>query len=386
LKDSPKSKSILLCAAGATPHVITEALYVLVQRGKTPDEIRVITTLAGRNKVLTELLSQPNGKFFEFCRDYDLDPRVIKFDETTVCLLSTADGRTLEDIRSTDDNECAANHICEVVKELAKDANSSIHALAAGGRKTMGIYLMAAMQLFGRSQDCLSHVLVSEEFEGTDFYYKPPINRELQRRDGSSVFTDNAKIDLAPIPFIRLRGARSEWLRTVSSRYVQIVEDAQEYLDLADAVHDLQLDSRAWTITVENRSVKLSKMQYIIYMLFARLRHEQAKGLDGFVLISELGRQDFADIFQCITTARGKAQDLESAAGFDFLDKLASQAASDRPIDREDLTNTIVNVSSKIAQKFKAHQLPERYNITTSGDRKPFRYGVSVDPSRIVFL
>ncbi len=40
----------------------------------------------------------------------------------------------------------------------------------------MSIYLTAAMQLFARSWDTLSHVLVSEDFETLrDFYYIPPI-------------------------------------------------------------------------------------------------------------------------------------------------------------------------------------------------------------------
>lgn len=397
-QDNPRT--ILLCVAGLTPQIITETLYALTQeRGERIDEIRVITTLGGRDKIMTgkvngrgrseESLLHPDcGQFFNFCRDYSIPPETIKFSESSIALLRTPDGRTLTDIRSPIENEYAGDQICEIVRELCLDLNTRIHASAAGGRKTMSIYLTAAMQLFGRArQDTLSHVLVSEQFEThPEFFYIPPVPRNLKTRDGAEVSTALAQIHLAEIPFIRLRGARSEWLRTVSSRYVQIVKDAQEYLDLADAVHDLQLDSRAWTIRVENRNVKLSRMQYIIYALFAYLRQQQKKGLNGFVLINELSRQDFVDVFHYVTAARGKAQPLESAAGFDFLDKLASQAASEHPIDREDLTNSIVNVNSKIARKFKSQELPERYNITTQGDRKPFRYGLNVDPSRIVFL
>ena len=379
-------KHILLCVAGMTPQIITETLFALTQQEhERVDEIRVITTLKGQDRVVKDLLDPQTGQFIQLCRDYHIDPSSIKFDRSTITVLRKPDGENLDDLRLGLDNEIAANLICEIVRELAKQPKTRIHASAAGGRKTMGLYLMAAMQLFGRPNDRLSHVLVSEEFEGTDFYYKPPINQELTKRDGSSVFTDSAKIDLTPIPFIRLRGARSEWLRTSASRYVEMVVDAQEYLDLADVLHDLQLDSRAWTIQVENRTVKLSKMQYMIYALFADLRKRQ-KGLNGFVLISELGRQDFANVFHRVTAARGNPQTLESPAGFSFLDKLVDQAASKRSDNLEDLTATIVNVKSKIARKFEVHKLPERYHVTTRGDRKPFRYGLNVDPSRIVFL
>jgi len=83
----------------------------------------------------------------------------------------------LPDIRSVEDNTFAANQICEIVRELSLTSHTSLHASAAGGRKTMSIYLTAAMQLFGRAQDRLSHVLVSEDFEThPDFFYIPPIH------------------------------------------------------------------------------------------------------------------------------------------------------------------------------------------------------------------
>ena len=50
----------------------------------------------------------------------------------------------------------------------------------------MGIYLAYALQLFGRPQDVLSHVLVSEDFEShPDFFYKPRIGKTLEVKDGS---------------------------------------------------------------------------------------------------------------------------------------------------------------------------------------------------------
>ena len=42
-------KQILLCAAGMTPQIVTETLWALTQeRGERIDEIRVMTTLAGK--------------------------------------------------------------------------------------------------------------------------------------------------------------------------------------------------------------------------------------------------------------------------------------------------------------------------------------------------
>ena len=55
----------------------------------------------------------------------------------------------------------------------------------------MSIYLTAAMQMFGRAQDALSHVLVSEPFEmNQEFFYIPPSPRMLKTRDGQEISTN----------------------------------------------------------------------------------------------------------------------------------------------------------------------------------------------------
>jgi len=79
-------KHILLCVAGMTPQIITETLYALTQeRGERIDEIRVITTLDGRDKIMhgkgvpeESLLDPSAGQFYNFCRDFQIDPRSIK--------------------------------------------------------------------------------------------------------------------------------------------------------------------------------------------------------------------------------------------------------------------------------------------------------------------
>ncbi|HKG23375.1 MAG TPA: CRISPR-associated ring nuclease Csm6, partial [Blastocatellia bacterium] len=183
-------RNILLCVTGMTPQIITETLQSLIEdREERVDEIRVITTIEGRNRIMQDLLGvKKDGRFFEFCHDRDIEPQSIKFDETCIALLRTPDGSTMEDIRTAKDNENAGNQICDIVRELTRDPSTRIHASAAGGRKTMSVYLTAAMQLFGRAQDCLSHVLVSEDFEGNrEFYFKPRVARTMKTRDGREV-------------------------------------------------------------------------------------------------------------------------------------------------------------------------------------------------------
>jgi len=392
--ESKPQKHILLCVAGMTPQIITETLYALTQmQGERVDEIRVITTLGGRSRILESLLNPQTGKFFEFCRDYQINPASIKFDETTIALLRTADGCMLEDIRSGKDNKQAANQICEIVQELTKNPHTRLHASVAGGRKTMGIYLTAAMQLFGRTQDRLSHVLVSEEFEThRDFFYKPPIPRDLEIRDREgneikTISTAQAEIYLADIPFIRLRGVISEWLRISGYSYSDFVLRAQEDLDLLDSSHELRLNIKDRTVVVASRSARLTERELFFYLFFAFMR-KQKRGEDGFISLDEIDCEDLDTVFRQYTLARGTERgldDYEWVPRFAFISTLAKQVASSNPKDNEDYKKSLGEAISKINRKLEDAGLPNRYIIDNRGERGAKRYGLNVPPERIIW-
>src|SRR5947209_14159281 len=138
MKASAK-KNILLCVAGGTPAIITETLWALKERGERVDEVRVITTITepearfktGRERILEDLLAEPDGQFHQFCRDFPefthdlpLDKK-IRFDKDCLYLLTNKETgvpspRDDDRIRLTDilddcDNQRAANQICDLV-------------------------------------------------------------------------------------------------------------------------------------------------------------------------------------------------------------------------------------------------------------------------------
>jgi CRISPR-associated protein (TIGR02584 family) len=381
-----KGKQILLCLAGKTPQIITEVLYALTQgRGERVDEVRVVTTLAGKEVILRELLDRERGQFIAFCRDYGLERERIRFDETTIHLLRAADGSPLEDIRSEDDNRSAADDICRIVDELTKEAGTRIHASAAGGRKTLGIYLTAAMQLFGRVQDCLSHVLVSEDFEThPEFFYKPPVPRMLKTRDGREVSTDEAEICLADIPFIRLCGLGSDWVGDGLQSYGELVRRTQQDLNLAESAQDMRLDLRGHTVMVADRSVHLPPREFFYYLLFLHMRR-MGRGQNGFVKLEEIGRADLDAVFRLATAADGKERGLDESewvTGYDFLAGLSEWVGLG--FVAPEFQTTFREVKSKIKRRFVEEGLRERYVITTRGRRGDSRYGVRFPPERVV--
>lgn len=156
-----KDKKILVSVTGMSPAVITETLYALVTQKKfIPDEIQVITTIQGKNKVMEALLGieggrkESKGALEEFCHDYNI-PK-IKFDESCIHVIQSERGEDLPDIRSPKENEIAADQINHLIGVLCQDDKNILHVSIAGGRKTMGFFIGYALSLYGREQDSLS--------------------------------------------------------------------------------------------------------------------------------------------------------------------------------------------------------------------------------------
>jgi CRISPR-associated protein (TIGR02584 family) len=215
-------KHILLMTLGTTPQVVTETLYALQQQAFWPSELHLITTKEGQRQV--ELRLQQEGHLPALCQQLQQNMPVVVFHLIGGVL-------ALDDIRSEADNAAAANTITEVLRQLTADENSTLQVSLAGGRKTMGFYLGYGLSLFGRVQDRLSHVLVNAPFESLpDFFYPPTPAKILALRDGKTATTLDARITLAEIPFVRLRGLLDNDLVASDLDYSQMVERTQSAL------------------------------------------------------------------------------------------------------------------------------------------------------------
>jgi len=202
-------RNILLAVTGLNPQILTETLYYYTVEATPPiafDEVRVITTVMGKRLIEELLLDPEKGKYYCLCKDYGIHG--IRFDVS--CIEVIGGKKPLDDIRTEEDNGRMASHILKIVKQLANDPSVVLYCSIAGGRKTMGAYLSLALQLYGRAQDHLSHVLVTPEFESSrDFFYKPPRDTIIHGQDANKnvveLNTRNAHIELADIPFVRVR-------------------------------------------------------------------------------------------------------------------------------------------------------------------------------------
>ncbi|TLD46892.1 MAG: hypothetical protein FAZ92_00843 [Accumulibacter sp.] len=272
-RDNPNAypRRILVAVTGLSPQIVTETLYALAvapAQGASafvPSEIYLITTRSGAEKARLALLSDEPGWFHRLCRDYALPP--IDFAAEDIHVLTDAAGDPLEDIRSPDDNRCAADGITELVRDFTADPDCALHVSIAGGRKTMGFFLGYALSLYGRPQDRLSHVLVAEPFESSSaFYYPTPASQVIEVAGGRLADAASAQITLADLPIVSLRHGLPEALLTGRASYSEAVAAAR----LALAPPQLTIDLAGRRIRAAGKVFALPPAELALLSVFAR--------------------------------------------------------------------------------------------------------------------
>lgn len=261
-------RRILLAVSGLTPQIVTETLYALTTQcvePYVPTEVHLLSTQEGANRAKLLLLSESPGWFHRLCRDYNLAG--IQFSENDLHVVSGRNGRLLEDIRTAEDNQCAADFITEQIRTLTSDPESALHVSLAGGRKTMGFYAGYALSLFGREQDRLSHVLAPEDFEFAGNFFYPTIEkRVIEGKDKKPLDSSEATLMLADIPFVRMRHGLPDKLLKGSSSYSAVVSAAS----MTAGVSELTIDQANCRIRAAGKVFSLPRSSVAMLSVFAR--------------------------------------------------------------------------------------------------------------------
>lgn len=211
----------LLAVTGLSPAIVTETLWALAQEKPRvlPHRVVFITTLVGAGKIKEQLFT-PLPAFdgqtaWQALRaklkakDHELiaeEPRVIgQVNKKT----GTFDA--LPDIQTPEQNTLAAAFILEEVRRVVENPDTPLIASIAGGRKTMGALLHAAVTLIGREHDRLTHVLVDSPYETMPgFYFPGQPGPALKDREGKEYPPAKARVHLADVPFVPLRNRFKE--------------------------------------------------------------------------------------------------------------------------------------------------------------------------------
>lgn len=238
----PPWREILIVTGGMTPQVVTETVHALAGRAIVPAKIICVVTSS-----VAPRFARPLEQALERLRrqlgvDADWKRRDAAWPETPTGLFVEfphhADDSPVSDIRSDVDATRFADFISEVVRVESSDEDARIHLSLAGGRKTMSFHGGAALSLFGRLHDELSHVLVHpQDFEACpDFWFPTTKNDWIDGsgRDNPSgkpaakrLNARDARIELGLIPFLRMRDNLPAWARSQRLDYASYVKQAQ---------------------------------------------------------------------------------------------------------------------------------------------------------------
>lgn len=307
------TRTILVAVAGGSPAIVTETLWALAKRADPVhvDEVRVFTTATGKSAILNSLLSPTDGKFRSCLEELEAT-HPVKFNEETIFVFKNGKDGELVDIRTDEDNQLAADQICSFIREWTKE-NSRLICSAAGGRKTMSIYLTIAMMLYGRAEDRLFHVLINpQEFELChDFFhpYRKPRELPLYDRQGKlikKISTAQARLDLGEIPFVKLRVLDTTKLFGAAQTYSDIVDSVQQRLEFLSraASSQLKIGQAGFVraripIEVGGKTCHLPPAQGFIYALVA----EDRKRNGGGVELDLISPRDLRRIYRRLTGA-----------------------------------------------------------------------------------
>ena len=392
-------KNILVAVSGLTPQIITETIfcYAVVRKPAVLfDEVRVLTTVAGRQRIMQELVG-PQGMLGELCREYGLPD--ILLDEQTIHVFGGE--HPLDDIRTGEDNDCMADDLTRVIRKLTDDDDTALYCTLAGGRKTMGTYLALLIHFFGREQDRLSHVLVPVEFEqnlvdeqNRGFFYPPKQPRVFRDRSGKCYDSAGVKIDLAEIPIVRL----SEFVSAKKlNRFTEVVEHVRKSIGRESEHTDIIVDISNRCLLVDGDELKISPLAFSWYA--AMLNKKKS-----------CGSEDCGDCSECylspdeaMVDARIMSTFLEVYAickGEDLYSRLSSycrvyidsfgltKLSLEQEDDRKPFRDSLRDIRNEINEAINLSGVPGKsvLRIANVGRHGKPVYGVSLSPSCIRFI
>ena len=268
-------KNILLVVTGMTPQIITETVWALAcdplnDAPWVPDEIHVLSTQDGLTQIRSRLFA--DQIFSQFQKTYPITAN-IQFDERYLHVIKNDSNEALTDLKTPEDNEYAANAICEIIRDFTAQDNVTLHVSIAGGRKTMGFYAGYALSLYGRAQDRMSHVLVEEKFEtARDFFYPTIDSSFVTDRFDKEWDAKDAQVWLAQIPFVRLRTSLPEESLIKKSNFSDVVNA----INMASQPIKLILDVKQQKVIVGQKECELSSREFAFYYWFVKNKLNRA--------------------------------------------------------------------------------------------------------------
>lgn len=149
----------------------------------------------------------------------------------------------------------------------------------------MSAYMMLALMMYGREDDELTHVVINEEFEtNPDFFFPPKNNQPMAIRVAgnklSIINTSEARLEVAQIPFVRLRNSLGEDVGKVEKSLDELITIAQQQIDRT-APNKLAISLSNEQVRFGSQKIKLRgiRLALLAYYADTKINHCQEPGL-----------------------------------------------------------------------------------------------------------
>jgi CRISPR-associated protein (TIGR02584 family) len=216
-----RTETILLAVTGLSPAIVTETVWALATRKPRvlPKRVVFITTQVGAVRISQQLhtaLPAFGGQTAWQALRAALragDDELIAEEPRLIGQANKKSGTfdPLDDIQTPEQNTLAAAFILEEVRRIVENPDLRLVASIAGGRKTMGALLHAAVTLIGRESDRITHVLVDAPYDTMPgFFFPGQPGPALKNREGKEHAPSDACVHLADVPFVPLRNRFKE--------------------------------------------------------------------------------------------------------------------------------------------------------------------------------
>lgn len=275
--------TVLLAVTGMSPAVLTETAWALAHETPPiiPTHVIAITTRNGAQAIKRELqtpLPDTAETVWQALRREILGPDATKKDllilepprTITIPNPATGEGEPMDDIRTPDENAAAAEAFLDEVRRITANNDVRLIASLAGGRKTMGALLAAAVTLLGRKGDRLTHILVNEPFDHPAlqprFYFptSTPIIHTLSTKDHQTqISSAQATLQLADVPFVPLRYLFRDHLDHYPGTFKALVNTATAII--TPQTITLDYDTQNNTAIIDGTPIKLHHRDFAFW-------------------------------------------------------------------------------------------------------------------------
>jgi CRISPR-associated protein (TIGR02584 family) len=278
----------LIAVTGLSPAIVTETIWALAHEKPRvlPQRVVFITTGTGAAKIREQLHTPLPA--FDGQTAWQALRSVLKAKDNELIaeeprLIGIANKKTgtfdpLPDIQTREENDIAASFILEEVRRVTMNPDTPLIASIAGGRKTMGALLHAAVTLLGRETDRLTHVLVSPPYETLPgFFFPGQLGGPVPTRDAKEKHPpEKARVQLADVPFVPLRN-RFDDLREVPGSFSGMVRKWSKTLK-ADAARPvlIEISYRRKCVWVDDQPAALPKRAIAVFH-FLLTRQEKGR-------------------------------------------------------------------------------------------------------------